>query len=138
MIAELAISIIWILAFALLFRLLSVWDQLPERVAVHFGVSLQPNGWGRRSTLALLMALIVVGHAVLSTWLVFAHAHGSGIVAAAQLAVASVLFSVFWQTITFNISRKPLKAIWMVLPVLLIAVSIAALLSGTLFLRSVR
>jgi hypothetical protein len=138
MIAELAISIIWILASALLFRLLSVWDQLPERVVVHFGVSLQPDGWGRRSTLALLMALIVVGHAVFSTWLVLAHAQGSGIVAAAQLAVASVLFSVFWQTITFNISGKPLKAIWIVLPVLLIAVSIAALMSGTLFLHSVR
>jgi uncharacterized membrane protein len=104
MIAKLAISIIWILASALLFRLLSVWDELPERVAVHFGISLQPDGWGRKSTLAFVTVLLVLGHAVLTTWLVLAHAQGNGNLAVIQLGTSAVLFSVFWQTITFNIS----------------------------------
>lgn len=137
MIAKLAISAVWILASALLFRLLSVWNQLPERVAVHFGISMQPNGWGRKSILALLMVVIAVGHAAFTTWLILAHAHGNGIFMATQLGAAAVLFSVFWQTITFNISGKPLKTIWIVLPVLLIAASIAAVLLGTSF-HSVR
>jgi uncharacterized membrane protein len=137
MIAKLAISAIWILASALLFRLLSVWEQLPERVAVHFGRSLQPDGWGRKSIMAWLIVLLVVGHAIFTTWLVLMHGQGNGMLAAIQLATATVFFSVFWQMITFNIKGKPLKAVWIVLPVLLIAGSIAALLSGTLF-HSVR
>ena len=67
MIAKLAISVVWILAAGLLFRLLSVWDELPERVAVHFGVTLRPDGWASRSTMAVLIFLVVVGHATLST-----------------------------------------------------------------------
>ena len=128
-IARLAISIIWILASALLFRLLSVWDELPERVAMHFGVSLQADGWARKSTLAFVTVPVVLGHAVLTTWLVLAHAQGSGNLAVIQLGTSAVLFSVFWQTITFNISGKPLKVIWIVLPVLLIVGCIAASLS---------
>jgi Protein of unknown function (DUF1648) len=130
MIAKLAITVIWILAAALLFRLLSVWDQLPDRVAVHFGITLRPDGWARRSTMALLIFLVLIGHAALSTWLVLAHVPGSAMVSAIQLATATMLFSVFWQLITFNIAGKPLKVIWIVLPALLIAGSIGALLSG--------
>jgi uncharacterized membrane protein len=131
MIAKLAISATWILASALLFRLLSVWDQLPERVAVHFGRSLQPDGWSRKSIMAWLIALLVVGHATLTTWLLLTHAQGNGMLATIQLATATVFFSVSWQMITFNIKGKPLKAVWIVLPVLLSVGLIAALLSGT-------
>jgi len=131
MIAKLAISAIWILASALLFRLPSVWDQLPERVAVHFGRSLQPDGWGRKSIMAWLIVLLVVGHAIFTTWLLLTHGQGNGMIATIQLVTATVFFSVFWQMITFNIKGKPLKAVWIILPVLLIVGLIAALLSGT-------
>lgn len=138
MIAKLAIPAIWMLASALLFRLLSVWDELPERVAMHFGISLQPNGWGRKSVLASVTVLVVLGHAVLTTWLLLAHFQGNGNVAIIQLATATVLFSVFWQTITFNISGKPLRPLWIILPVLLIVGSIGVLMSRTLLLHPVR
>lgn len=131
MIAKLAISATWILASALLFRLLSVWDQLPERVAVHFGRSLQPDGWSRKSIMAWLIVLLVGGHAISATWLLLTHAQGNGMVATIQLATATVFFSVFWQMITFNTEGKPLKAVWIILPVLLSVGLIAALLSGT-------
>ena len=126
-----AISATWILASALLFRLLSVWDQLPERVAVHFGRSLQPDGWSRKSIMARLIVLIVVGHAIFTSWLLLTHAQGNGMVATIQLVTATVFFSVSWQMITFNIKGKPLKAVWIILPVLLIVGLIAASLSGT-------
>jgi len=131
MIAKLAISAIWIMASALLFRLLNVWEQLPERVAMHFGRSLQPDGWGRKSIMAWMIVLLVVGHAILTTWLLLMHGQGNGMLAVIQLATATVFFSVFWQMITFNTAGKPLKAAWIILPVLLIVGLLAALLSGT-------
>lgn len=131
MIAKLAISAVWILASALLFRLLSVWDQLPERVAVHFGRSLQPDGWSRKSIMAWLVVLIVVGHAAFTTWLVLTHGQRNGMIATIPLVTATAFFSVFWQMITFNTEGKPLKAVWIILPVLLVLGLIAALLSGT-------
>jgi Protein of unknown function (DUF1648) len=36
----------------------SVWDQLPARIATHFGVSGQPNGWMARDT-SLTSAMVV-------------------------------------------------------------------------------
>jgi len=131
MIAKLAISAIWIMASALLFRLLNVCEQLPERVAMHFGRSLQPDGWGRKSIMAWMIVLLVVGHAILTTWLLLMHGQGNGMLAVIQLATATVFFSVFWQMITFNTAGKPLKAAWIILPVLLIVGLLAALLSGT-------
>jgi hypothetical protein len=131
-IAKLAISVVWILAAGLLLRLLSVWDGLPKRVAVHFGVSLRPDGWANRSTMAVLMFLAVIGHAALSTWLVFARVSADPMVAAIQLATATVVFSVFWQAITFNITGKPLKVIWIVVPVLFVAGSVGVLVTGAL------
>jgi len=131
MIAKLAISAIWIMASALLFRLLNVWEQLPERVAMHFGRSLQPDGWGRKSIMAWMIVLLVVGHAILTTWLLLMHGKGNGMLAVIQLATATVFFSVFWQMITFNTAGKPLKAAWIILPVLLIVGLLAALLSVT-------
>jgi uncharacterized membrane protein len=137
-IATLAITIIWMLSAALLFRLLSVWDELPERVAVHFGVTLRPDGWASRSTMAVLIFLAVIGHAALSTWLVFARVSADPMVVAIQLATATVLFSVFWQVITFNITGKPLKAIWIVLPALFVAGSVGVLVTGALGHHSMR
>ncbi len=138
MIATLAIFVIWILAAALLFRLLSVWDELPERVAIHFGVTLRPDGWARRSMMAALIFAVVVGHAALSTWLVFTRLSADPMVIAIQLATATAFFSVFWQVITFNISGKPLKAIWIVLPALFVAGSVGVLVTGALGHHSMR
>jgi hypothetical protein len=35
--AKLVLSMIWILSGALVVKLLSVWERLPERVTVHLG-----------------------------------------------------------------------------------------------------
>ena len=36
----------------------SVWDQLPSRMATHFGAAGQPNGWMTRET-SLIFAMVV-------------------------------------------------------------------------------
>ena len=46
----------------------SVWDQLPGRMATHFGVAGQPNGWMTRET-ALIFAMVVTTLVLASlTW----------------------------------------------------------------------
>jgi hypothetical protein len=87
--------------------------------------------------MAWLIVLLVVGHAILTTWLLLMHGQGNGMLAVIQLATATVFFSIFWQMITFNTQGKPMKAVWIILPVLLIVGSIAGSLSGPLF-HSVR
>jgi Protein of unknown function (DUF1648) len=56
--ARLAIPVIGTLAGALLVKLLTAWGQLPDRVAVHFGMAMQPNGWSSKSALA---AIVLIG-----------------------------------------------------------------------------
>jgi hypothetical protein len=68
--ARLAIPVIWGLAGALLLKLWSDWSELPERVAVHFGLAMQPSGWSSRNTMAVSVVLVVVGQAALATWLI--------------------------------------------------------------------
>ena len=45
------------------------WTRLPERVAVHFGVGGEPDGWSARTTFAILMLSIAGGQFVLF-WLI--------------------------------------------------------------------
>lgn len=117
--AKLAIPVIWGLAVALFLRLLSAWDELPSRVAVHFGISMQPNGWSSKRALAWMVLLGVAGQATLATWLTINFGQSSGMIAPVQLAVTTLLVCVFWQVIRFNAYQRPFRAIWIVGPLLL-------------------
>ena len=128
MIPKLAITAIWIMGAALLIRLMSLWDQLPQRVAVHFGIAMQPNGWASRSAMALLMVLVVAGHAVLATWLILNFSGRSPMIGAIQMTTSAVLVSAFWQMLSFNAQGKPFQSIWILISVLLMVALIAVLL----------
>ena len=128
MIPKLAITAIWIMGAALLIRLMSLWDQLPQRVAVHFGIAMQPNGWASRSTMALLMALVIIGHAVLATWLILNFSGRSPMIGAIQMTTSAVLVSAFWQMLSFNAQGKPFQSIWILISVLLMVALIVVLL----------
>ena len=128
MIPKLAIAAIWIMGAALLIRLMSLWDQLPQRVAVHFGIAMQPNGWASRSAMALLMVLVVAGHAVLATWLILNFSGRSPMIGAIQMTTSAVLVSAFWQMLSFNAQGKPFQSIWILISVLLMVALIVVLL----------
>lgn len=53
-----------VLAAAVAFSLWAA-PQLPERVAIHWGVSGEPDGWSSKSTLLFMMPLVAVGMALL-------------------------------------------------------------------------
>jgi uncharacterized membrane protein len=128
MIPKLAIAAIWIMGAALLIRLMNLWDQLPQRVAVHFGIAMQPNGWASRSAMALLMVLVVAGHAVLATWLILNFSGRSPMIGAIQMTTSAVLVSAFWQMLSFNAQGKPFQSIWILISVLLMVALIVVLL----------
>lgn len=128
MIQKLAIATIWTMGTALLIRLMSLWDQLPQRVAVHFGIAMQPNGWAGKWTMALLMVLVVVGHAVLATWLILNFSGRSPMIGAIQMTASAVLVSAFWQMLSFNAQGKAFQSIWIVVTVLLMLALIVVLL----------
>jgi hypothetical protein len=46
----------------------SVWDQLPTRMATHFGASGQPNGWMPRETSLIFALVVTVLVLVALTW----------------------------------------------------------------------
>lgn len=138
MIAKLSLATIWTLAAAVLIRLMSVWDQLPPRVAVHFGIAMQPNGWSSRSAMALLVALVLIGHAVLATWLIVNFGRQSELIGLIQMAVSLVIVSAFWQMISFNAEGKPFQSIWILVPVLLMVGLILTLLFGGLLHQPAR
>jgi uncharacterized membrane protein len=100
--ARLAIPVIWTLAAALLLKLRMAWDQLPDRVAVHFGMALQPNGWSSKSALAAIMLIAVLGQAALATFVLLHVGSAAGWIAFIQVMVSAVLVCAFWQAINFN------------------------------------
>jgi hypothetical protein len=138
MMAKVAILLIWALAAALFIHLSTVWNELPQRVAVHFGASMEPNGWSSRSSMLVLMILAVIGHAVLATCLIVGFGSRAGVIAPLHMIVATVLVSAFWQMVNFNANGTPFQATWMIVPTLLVFGLVATILLAALFRHPVR
>jgi len=119
---KLAIPMIWCLAAAVLLRLMSAWDSLPDRVAVHFGLKMQPNGWSSKRTLVALVVVAVVGHAALATWLLLHIGFLGPMFPLTQAVTSVVLVCSFWQVINYNAEGTPFRASWVLGPVVLLLV----------------
>ena len=131
--ARLAIPVIWSLAGAFLFKLWSAWSELPDRVAVHFGLTMQPNGWSSRNTMAVSVVLTLLGQATLATWLILRISAAANVIAVIQLVVSVVLVSTFWQMINFNAKGLPLRPMWILALMALLFAAIAVLMIRTMF-----
>ncbi len=131
--ARLAIPAIWGLAGALIFKLWSAWSELPDRVAVHFGLTMQPNGWSSRNTMAVSIVLLLIGHATLATWLILRVGGAANMIAVVQLVVSVVLVCAFWQMINFNAKGLPFRPVWVLAPLALLFAAIAVFLVSMLF-----
>lgn len=127
--AKLAIALIWTTSAALLLKLLTAWDQLPERVAVHFGTDMQPNGWSSKNTLAAMVVLVAAGQAALATFVLLRLRNVPVALTLVLVAVNIALVSAFWQTIRFNATGAPFQPLWMFLLLIAVFASIAVLMS---------
>lgn len=133
MTAKLAIPVIWGMNAAVLLRLWNVWDRLPERVAVHFGISLQPNGWSSKRGMLVAVIAVMLGQATLASWLILRLGGAVGVIAPVQLLVSLTLFGAFWQMISYNADGKPFQPWWVLVPLVLLFGAIAAFMLGLLF-----
>lgn len=127
--AKLAIPFIWATTAALVVRLLTAWDQLPARVAVHFGMDMQPNGWSSKNVLAATVLMAVLGQAGLATLLLVRANSASGWIALVLATVNIALVSAFWQTIRYNVNGAPFQPLWMFLSLIAVFASITALMA---------
>jgi hypothetical protein len=131
--SKLVIPVIWTLAGALVVKLWRAWSQLPDRVAVHFGISMQPNGWSSKSALGAAVLVAVIGQASLATWLILRVSSVSGMIAVIQLVVSAVLVCAFWQVINYNTRGTSFQAMWVLVPMVLLFATITVFLLNLVF-----
>ena len=129
---RLLILVIWTLSGALLIKLARAWPTLPGRVATHFGVRLQPDGWSSKGVLAAMILVAVLGQAALATF-VLLHVDGAASPAGVVLLVVNVaLVSALWQTINYNAKGTQFQPAWIFGPIIVLLAAIALALAGGL------
>ena len=133
MTAKLAIPLIWAMNAALLLRLWNAWARLPERVAVHFGMSMQPNGWSSRSGMLIAVIAVTLGQAALASWLILRVGAAVSLMAPVQLLVSVTLVCAFWQMISYNADGKPFQPLWVIAPMVLLFATITVFMVGLVF-----
>jgi hypothetical protein len=108
----------------------SVWDQLPARMATHFGVSGQPNGWMARDT-SLIFALVVTVLVLLSLSWALTRFHQPDLLAWSLLAmlyvVMGALFSVNLAVLNYNLHGGPLNVVPALAVVFIAAIAVTAI-----------
>ncbi len=107
----------WAVAGLLLLYLQQSWDRLPERVAVHFGLDLQPNGWGSKALLGGVTVLAAVLIATIAT-VTSARPPADSRIFAVVLVTLVTPAAVLWQAIRFNVTGAPIQRFWVWAPVL--------------------
>jgi hypothetical protein len=112
----------------------SVWNQLPARMATHFGVSGQPNGWMPRETSLIFSLGLTFLMLMTFTW-ALTRVRKPDALAWSLLAmlylVIVVLFSINGGLLNYNISGTPLNIVpaLVVLFVAAITVMVVALMT---------
>src|ERR1700693_5169137 len=61
-------ALLWLAPPLTAFQFWTVWNQLPGRMASHFGAAGQPNGWMSRETLAIFFLVLLTFLLATFTW----------------------------------------------------------------------
>ena len=108
----------------------SVWDQLPARMATHFGASGQPNGWMARDT-SLIFAMIVTALVLVSLTWALTRVHKPDVLAWSLLAMLYILmgalFSVNLAVLNYNLHGVPLNVVPALSVVFVAAIAVTAI-----------
>lgn len=116
--ARMILPVIWTLTGALIVKLLISWNDLPQRIAVHFDIRMQPNGWSSKSDLVMIVLFAAVGEAMLATFVLLRLGAVAGAAGVALLMVNVIVVSAFWQVINYNTQGTPFRPLWIVLSLL--------------------
>ncbi|HYK49996.1 MAG TPA: DUF1648 domain-containing protein [Terriglobales bacterium] len=123
-------ALLWLAVPLTAFQYWSVWDQLPARMATHFGVSGQPNGWMPRETSLIFATGLTVFLLVIFTW-ALTRIRKPDILAWSLLAMffvmIGVLFSINNALLDYNIYNKPLNIVPAMIAVFLASFALVAI-----------
>jgi hypothetical protein len=105
-------ALLWLALPLTAFQFWRVWNELPARMASHFGAAGQPNGWMSREGLATFSVLLLTFLLATFTW-VLSRVHKPDVLAWSLLTmfyvVAGVLLSVNSAVLKFNLYGHPLN-----------------------------
>jgi len=122
-------ALLWLALPVAVFQFWTVWDQLPSRMASHFGSAGQPNGWMSRETLAIFFLLLLTFLLATFTW-VLARVGKPDALAWSLLGmfyvVVCVLLRVNSSVLKFNLYGLPLN----ILPELVVVFIAAIVVTG--------
>jgi hypothetical protein len=107
----------------------SVWDQLPTRMATHFGASGQPNGWMKRDT-SLIFAMVVTAVILVAFTWALSRVRKPDVLAWSLLGmlyvVVGVLFSINLAVLNYNLYGRPLNVVPALAVVFIAAIALTA------------
>jgi hypothetical protein len=110
-------SLPWIGTAALMAKFASSWNEVPERVATHFGISGEPNGWMNKGPLAAV--LVVVAGALCGSTIPVMSTKGKsdGAIFTLLLSAAAVVGG-FWEMIDYNVTGEKFRILRAMLPLI--------------------
>jgi len=107
----------------------SVWDQLPSRMATHFGATGQPNGWMTRET-SLIFALVVTTLMLVALTWALTRMRKPDVLAWSLLAmlyvVMGAMFSINAAVLNYNLSGRPLNIVPVLAVIFIAAIAVTA------------
>jgi hypothetical protein len=107
-------ALLWLALPVIGFQYWMSWDQLPVRIASHFGPTGQPNGWMTRETSVIFSLVLVASLLATFTW-ALTRIRKPDALAWSLLAmfyvVVGVLVSVTSSVLDYNIHGRPLNIV---------------------------
>ncbi len=107
-------ALLWLALPLTAFQFWTVWNQLPARMASHFGAAGQPNGWMSRETLIIFSLVLLTSLLATFTW-TLTRIHRPDALAWSLLAMfyvaVGVVLSVNSAVLNFNLYGRPLNIV---------------------------
>lgn len=117
----------WLALPILVLNFGTVWQKLPERLATHFDLAGQPNGWMTREEAVVVMLGISTAVLIIATWIASRikepDSTAWGLIALFYIIQGTLIYAA-QSVIDFNLSGKPVHAG----PVMLVGIVSAVLL----------
>ncbi len=123
-------AMLWLVLPLTALQYWSVWDQLPARMATHFGVSGQPNGWMTRET-SLIFAIVVTTLVLVALTWALTRVRMPDVLAWSLLAmlyvVMGALFSINVAMLNYNLYGRPLNIVPALAVVFIAAIAVTVI-----------
>jgi len=108
----------------------SVWDQLPGRMATHFGAAGQPNGWMPRETSLIFATVVTTLVLVVLTW-ALTRVRKPDFLAWSLLGMSYVvmgaLFNINIAVLNYNLQGRPLNVVPALAVIFIAAIAVTAI-----------